>query len=222
MFGLKQILNSSMECTAQLCWSGYEKCSSRDFCTKLLCLRSKRTWSVGWKDQMSATDSKLLPCVTFNHIPPVGVSTSIVTSLSVTLKKQQQKNNKKMNLPMILFCNRARYHYFVSCDLLKVLHCRQKALGCSQMLTSLNAFKVLYFHVSNSNCKLTYIAPTCKWLFYTFSLFVSALVVFFILWNHFISQNFTFCITFVKLKLDSSPWKSFCSDLVCCNMENKS
>lgn len=75
----------------------------------------------------------------------------------------------------------------------------QKALDCSQMLTSL--------HTYSKYCIFTWVIQTAilstqQLAFYTFSLFVSALLVFFLLWNHFDILKFSpFSIIFVKLKL---------------------
>lgn len=94
----------------------------------------------------------------------------------------------------------------------RLLHCWQNpGLLTDTYLTS-RIFKVLY--VSNPNSNLHR-----KWLFYTF-LFVSALVFFMTMRSLWYSQIFHLFYHICKAKMRfQSPWKCFCRDLVCCNME---
>lgn len=94
----------------------------------------------------------------------------------------------------------------------KWLHCWQNpGLLTDTYLTS-HISKVLYVSSSNSNLH-------GKWLFYTF-LFVSALVFFITMRSLWYSQIFHIFYHICKAKMSFQfPWKCFCCDLVCCNME---
>lgn len=149
-------------------------------------------------------------------MPLLGISTSIVTSAWFTLT---------YILPMFFFffslCGAEPRHELTFPVVYRGCCTADQVLW---MLTyaylTLYIFKVLYF------CELfkwqSYLHS--KTLFIHFSCLSVPWWVFFLttkgIWY---SEIFTFSITFVNLDICFKfPWKSFCSDFVCCKMENKS
>lgn len=100
----------------------------------------------------------------------------------------------------------------MSAVMCRLLHCWQNPGLLTDIYLTSHISKVLY--VSNSNSNLYW-----KWLFYTF-LFVSALVFFITMRSLWYSQIFHIFYHICKAEMSFPfPWKRFCCDLVCCNME---
>lgn len=134
---------------------------------------------------------------------PLGILTSIVTL------------RKKQTTPAYCFC----VETWATCRFLwhmeDVALQTQKALDCSQVLTSL--------HTYSKYCIFPWVIQTALFIYtangflYIF-LVCQCLDVFFTMKSLWYSQIFTFFYHICKAEISfRSPWKSFCSDLVCCN-----
>lgn len=148
----------------------------------------------------------------FNHLLPWHILTSIVTSESLPLYyllKPACLSVLGMELDVIEFpgmcersCTADRRHWFAHRCLPHFTHIQSTVFICEQWKLQ------FYLH--------------SKWLFIHF-LVCQCLGFFFNYEITLIFSNFHLFYHICKAKLSfQSPWGSFCSDLVCCNMENKS